>query len=106
MGPHTTGVNMKAQASVIADSVQTDTGSNPSNWQQLRVSLREHFGETAFRRWFQSVTASVAAGIDGPVLTLSLPTRFMCDWVEAHYGDTVRTLWRQSAKGSRVDFIA
>src|ERR1700719_4150269 len=79
------------------------TAGAPIAWEQLRLVLREHFGETAFRRWFESVTASVVEEEAGSVVAMNLPTRFMRDWVEAHYGDTIRTLWRQMAKQGRVD---
>jgi len=99
---------MKVQA-VLADdiapsaSVHDATSTSPT-WEQLRVVLRDHFGETAFRRWFESVTASVVDEESGFHLAMHLPTRFMRDWVEAHYGDTIRTLWRQMVKQGRVDF--
>ncbi|MDP9128071.1 MAG: chromosomal replication initiator protein DnaA [Pseudomonadota bacterium] len=74
-------------------------------WQQLRAMLRERFGETAFRRWLEPVTGTVEMdSVDGSAaLILTLPTRFMRDWVEAHYGETIRALWIQVAKRGRVD---
>jgi chromosomal replication initiator protein len=74
-------------------------------WQNLRTKLRERFGETGFRRWLEPVTGSVEEVEDGlQLLTLALPTRFMRDWVEAHYGDTIRALWLQLIKNGRVEF--
>jgi chromosomal replication initiator protein len=71
----------------------------------LRVLLRERFGETAFRRWLEPIVGEVAADAVGiPQVTLTLPTRFMRDWVEAHYGDTIRTMWRQVAPLGGVTF--
>ncbi|HEU0117231.1 MAG TPA: DnaA/Hda family protein, partial [Alphaproteobacteria bacterium] len=99
---------MKAQAVLLShDDQHTEQVLEPqAAWQQLRTMLRERFGETAFRRWLEPVTGSVETEAEGgPALTLSLPTRFMRDWVEAHYGDTIRTLWRQVAHGLRVDFL-
>jgi len=75
-------------------------------WQKLRTMLRERFGETAFRRWLAPVTGSVKMDKDDTaVLMLTLPTRFMRDWVEAHYGETIRTLWTQIATRGRVEFV-
>jgi len=84
----------------------SDIFSSPENaWQELRTRLRERLGETAFRRWLEPVTGTVTqAANDVATLALALPTRFMRDWVEAHYGDTVRTLWRQMVKSGSVDF--
>ncbi len=76
-------------------------------WENLRVALRDRFGETAYRRWLEPMTGSVACDDAGnPAVTLTLPTRFMRDWVEAHYGDTVRSLWGQIAgQGSAKDSV-
>src|SRR5277367_2325048 len=93
---------MKAQATMMNEN---ETAIEPqAAWQQLRALLRERFGETAFRRWLEPVTGSIEASDEGAALILSLPTRFMRDWVEAHYGDTIRTLWQQTAKQGRVEF--
>lgn len=69
-------------------------------WNALRAKLRERLGETAYRRWIEPVGGHV----DGASLSLSVPTRFMRDWIEAHYGDVIRTLWLQFAKGGDVAF--
>jgi chromosomal replication initiator protein len=98
---------MKVQtASITQDPLSEEAAQpQPADWQQLRAMLRERFGETAFRRWLEPVNGAVVSAEDGAsVLTLSLPTRFMRDWVEAHYGETIRTLWTQVAKRGYVDF--
>jgi chromosomal replication initiator protein len=91
------GVLMKAQA---VNSSLSDSSAGGA-WESLRALLRDRFGETAFRRWLEPITGEIAPDTAGlPQITLTLPTRFMRDWVEAHYGDTIRTLWRQiSAHG-------
>ena len=66
--------------------------------------MRERFGETGFRRWLEPVSGSVEIDQENAqLLTLALPTRFMRDWVEAHYGDTIRALWIQLIKRGRVE---
>ena len=98
---------MKAQA-VNLDGAQLEaakTMNATESWEKLRAVLREHFGETAFRRWFEAVNATVVEEEAGLFMAIHMPTRFMRDWVEAHYGDTVRTLWKQMVKQGRVDFV-
>ena len=74
-------------------------------WENLRVLLRDRLGETAFRRWLEPITAEVTRDAGGALqATLTLPTRFMKDWVEAHYGDTIRGLWQQVANRGQVVF--
>src|ERR1700722_14395705 len=73
-------------------------------WDKMRKGLRDHIGETAYQRWFKVATASIASDNGKDILSINLPTRFMRDWVEAHYGDTVRTLWQHISSEGRVEF--
>jgi len=100
---------MKAQqmmSGMDTNVSDTDPQVDPqSAWPQMRKLLRERLGETAFRRWLEPVMGSVEnMAADNAALILSLPTRFMRDWVEAHYGDTVRNLWKTFSKEGRVEF--
>ncbi|HAX91331.1 MAG TPA: chromosomal replication initiator protein DnaA [Rhodospirillaceae bacterium] len=75
-------------------------------WGELRARLRDHLGETAYRRWIEPVGGSVSQNQNNvSFLSVSAPTRFMRDWIEAHYGDVVRMLWRQLAKDGDVEFV-
>jgi chromosomal replication initiator protein len=56
----------------------------------VRGRLRDEFGEAAFRSWLKSMTLTDAA--DGRV-RIGVPTRFLRDWVAAHYADRIRALW-------------
>jgi chromosomal replication initiator protein len=89
----------------VISSTISGTTVSPVLWEKMRKGLRDHIGETAYRRWFGAATASVATDKGVSLLSMSLPTRFMRDWVEAHYGDTIRKLWLQVAVGGRVDFV-
>ncbi|MDE1900078.1 MAG: chromosomal replication initiator protein DnaA [Alphaproteobacteria bacterium] len=74
-------------------------------WQELRAMLRDRFGETAYRRWLEPIACDVAGDASGvATATLTLPTRFMRDWVEAHYGDTIRALWQQLTPRGAIAF--
>jgi chromosomal replication initiator protein len=80
-------------------------GVESTAWPKLRAMLRDRFGETAFRRWLEPVAGTVETLPSGEyLLSLALPTRFMRDWVEAHYGETMRLLWQQVAGSTRVEF--
>jgi chromosomal replication initiator protein len=52
--------------------------------------LREEFGEAAFRSWLRSMTLFEVT--DGRA-RIGVPTRFLRDWVAAHYSDRIRALW-------------
>ncbi len=61
-----------------------------SQWDRVRGRLRDEVGDAAFRSWLRPITLHDYQ--DGAV-RLSLPTRFMRDWVATHYADRIRTLW-------------
>jgi chromosomal replication initiator protein len=70
-------------------------------WESVKAVLRREAGEHNFRSWLQPV-GFLSCG--GGVLELSAPTRFMRDWVRAHYADRIRALWAQDAAPlARVD---
>jgi chromosomal replication initiator protein len=54
--------------------------------------LRAEFGETAYNTWLAPLTLG---GLEGERVLLSVPTRFLRDWVAAHYADRIRVLWRR-----------
>jgi chromosomal replication initiator protein len=61
-------------------------------WSQVRGMLQAEFGETAFNTWLAPLTLG---GLEGERIMLSVPTRFLRDWVAAHYADRIRVLWRR-----------
>ena len=61
-----------------------------TQWQRVSGLLRAEVGEAAYRSWLKPITLQ---GERGGTITMSVPTRFMRDWVVAHYVDRLRTLW-------------
>jgi chromosomal replication initiator protein len=61
-------------------------------WSQVQGMLRAEFGETAFNTWLAPLALG---GWEGERIVLSVPTRFLRDWVAAHYADRIRVLWRR-----------
>lgn len=74
------------------------------SWNVIKEKMREQLGETAFKRWLEPIAAKTHLRDNLAYLTMALPTRFMRDWVDAHYGDMVRMFWRQATKNGVVEF--
>lgn len=51
-------------------------------WSRIYDQLREEFGEAVFRSWLKPMT--LQACYHG-TLEISVPTRFMKDWIQSHY---------------------
>jgi chromosomal replication initiator protein len=70
---------------------QTVNSQLHAQWARVRGRLRSEFGEAAFRNWLKKLTLS---GQRGPDIYLSVPTRFIRDWIGSHYADRLSTLWK------------
>ena len=62
-------------------------------WLRVRSRLRSTFGEAAFNSWLKPLALAKPALEAGDV-HLSVPTRFMRDWVANHYSERLREIWR------------
>ena len=51
-------------------------------WNAVHGELRDEFGEAVFRSWLKPLT--LQASYHG-TLEVSVPTRFMRDWIQSHY---------------------
>ena len=69
-------------------------------WARVRGRLREEVGEAAYRSWLKPLTLS---DVDEGAVRISVPTRFMRDWVLAHFADRLRALW--SIENSSVQAV-
>ncbi|MEQ9447963.1 MAG: DnaA/Hda family protein, partial [Rhodospirillaceae bacterium] len=61
-----------------------------AEWDRVKTRLRKEFGESVFKSWVTPITD--IAYRDGEV-ELTVPTRFMRDWISTHYAERIRTLW-------------
>jgi len=61
-----------------------------SEWDRVKVKLRNEVGDAAYRSWLRPITLHA---VDDGAVKLALPTRFMRDWVSTHYGERIRALW-------------
>jgi chromosomal replication initiator protein len=84
---------MKARTQDYRGSVMTELNSDAmlnAQWARVRGRLRAEFGEATFRSWLKPLNL---AGKRGPDLRVSVPSRFMRDWVATHYADRLKALW-------------
>ena len=73
--------------------VSSSQGLSPEDsqsWQRLRGRLKAEVGDAAFNSWLRQL--DLTRGRDGRMM-MTLPTRFMRDWVISHYAEKIRSLW-------------
>jgi chromosomal replication initiator protein len=76
------------------DSSTSHTQADISqNWQRVCDALRHEFGDAVFKSWLKPLF--VVDAVHG-TLRIAAPTRFMRDWVAAHYADRLLAFWKES----------
>ena len=61
-----------------------------AEWARVKGGLRAEFGEATYRSWFKPLTLREVR--DGTA-HISVPTRFIRDWVVSNYADRIAALW-------------
>ncbi|MBE1236149.1 chromosomal replication initiator protein DnaA [Phaeovibrio sulfidiphilus] len=73
------------------------------HWMRVRGKLRKEYGPNEFNRWVGQMTLQ---GMDDTTVSIAVPTVFVRDWVQNHYGSRIRTLFQQENPGVKsVEFI-
>jgi len=67
-----------------------DPGQVAACWTRIRGRLRDEVGEVEYRTWLRQMKL---AGVEGDEAIVLLPTRFLRDWVNSHYGERLKALW-------------
>ena len=73
-------------------AAETASADPQARFGVIQNALRRDVGETAFRSWIAPIAV---VGFHNSVLELSVPTRFVRDWVRSHYADKIKALWAQ-----------
>lgn len=74
-----------------------------SAWETSYKEMRDEFGEAVFRSWLKPM--SLQAYYQG-TMEVSVPTRFMRDWIQTHYHDQILKLCKKhNATIERLQFV-
>ena len=86
-GTKTNIVSMFGQ--VLAPDTFEPTPEITTLWSKIYEQMREEFGEAIFRSWLKPM--ALQASYHG-TLEVSVPTRFMKDWIQSHYAERIREM--------------
>src|SRR5436853_6231890 len=76
------------------------TNMEQDRWSRVKGRLRTSVGEDVYTSWFARMDLE---GVQDESVHLSVPTRFLTSWIQAHYADRVLTCWQ--AEMPEVDRI-
>ncbi len=68
------------------------TGTAQERWRQVKDRLRSELGDDVFSSWFGRMELET---VDQGVVRLSVPTRFLRNWIQSHYSERVLTQWQE-----------
>ncbi len=77
-----------------------EDATSEQQWSHVRGQLRAEFGDATFNSWLRPLQL---VSCEGGRAVMSVPTRFMRDWVKSHYIDRLRDLW--SSQKPEIDRI-
>ncbi len=81
---------LKKNSSPATQVSSHNDGEIARQWSRVRARLRAEFGEATFSSWIKPLEpAALSAG----QVEMTVPTRFMRDWVVTHYADRIREAW-------------
>jgi chromosomal replication initiator protein len=71
---------------------QNDMAStDQERWQRVKNRLRSELGEDVFTSWFARMELD---GVEKGAVRLSVPTRFLRNWIQSHYSEKVLSNWQ------------
>jgi chromosomal replication initiator protein len=72
-------------------------------WDKVCRRLRAEIGEDVYTSWFTSIALEPGTGES---VRLSVPTRFLRNWIQSHYGERILTLCREEFQSVRkIDLL-
>ncbi len=67
------------------EALDLSTSSIEHKWRRIQSCLRAELGDDVFTSWFGRVELE---GYDGRVVQVSVPTKFLRNWLQSHYSES------------------
>ena len=67
------------------------TNMEQDRWSRVKGRLRTSVGEDVYTSWFARMDLE---GVQDESVHLSVPTRFLKSWIQAHYAERVLSAWQ------------
>src|SRR5258708_11855102 len=87
--------------SLFRKSRRAMTNTEQDRWSRVKGRLRSSVGEDVYTSWFARMDLE---SVQPQSVPLSVPTRFLKSWIQAHYAERVLTCWQaEMPEVHRVD---
>ena len=64
-------------------------------WSKVKIKLQEVYGEEEYSNWLKLLSLH---SVKNNIVIFNAATKFMCDWINSHYGKKILNLWREFDK--------
>lgn len=96
-------MQLKSGANPLEDTPLVPTPEVQDAWNTVHTDMRQEFGEAIFRSWLKPLT--LRAFYHG-TMEVSVPTRFMRDWIQTHYAERIAAMCHEKcAEIRRVQIV-
>ncbi len=68
------------------------TNTDQDRWRRVKERLRTELGDDVFSSWFGRMELDA---VEKGVVRLSVPTRFLRNWIQSHYSERVLAQWQE-----------
>jgi chromosomal replication initiator protein len=68
------------------------SNTDQERWRRVKERLRSELGDDVFTSWFGRMELEAA---ENGLLRLSVPTRFLRNWIQSHYSERVLARWQE-----------
>ena len=78
-----------------------NNNSNSQNvnsiWERVKIKLKQKYGNEEYSNWLKLLVLT-PLNEKKNVISFKAPTKFICDWIESHYGNKILSFWREHDK--------
>jgi chromosomal replication initiator protein len=83
-------------------TLELSTNAIEGKWRRIQARLRAELGEDVFTSWFGRMELD---SCDGGLIQVSVPTKFLRNWLQSHYADRLLACCRAELAGvDRLEF--
>ena len=68
------------------------TSTDQERWRRVKERLRSELGDDVFTSWFGRMELDA---VEHGLVRLSVPTRFLRNWIQSHYSERVLAKWQE-----------
>ena len=88
---------------MTSEAIKINNETVQNEWGQICSQLKQEVGEKAFDSWLKPLSVS---SFNSGIMNISVPTRFMRNWVITNYSDRIHKIWeKKNPQIKEINFV-